>query len=278
MQIGLKEVKARCERDRFFTYSGFHDRLFVPIAVYLAWLSLRLGVSGNQVSWISGFVAVIGGFMLATNDTLLILIGSFGYIIWYLLDYVDGVVARIEGKGGISGQYIDWIMHVIAHTAIVSGICIGAMENTGAWLLPFVIMSIIASVLSFAKISMGWFAICMEQQQLISKNANIAKKDFAMNTLKETYLISFVRKVTVLFFHENYLIFSILLQHFYYCGLTYTFDLRIAFTIMAAVWFLPIQIYDIIKISDSGKIEQSYNSIFVLHEKPNLPADHFFEG
>ena len=25
--------------------------------------------------------------MLATNDTLLILIGSFGYIIWYLLDY-----------------------------------------------------------------------------------------------------------------------------------------------------------------------------------------------
>ena len=33
-------------------------------------------------------------------------------------------MARIEGKGGISGQYIDWIMHVIAHTAIVSGICI----------------------------------------------------------------------------------------------------------------------------------------------------------
>ena len=126
MRLSLDEVKTKCSKNRFFAYSGFHDRLFVPIAIYFIWLSLRLGLSGNTVSWISGFVAATGGLMLATNDPLIILIGSFGYIIWYLLDFVDGGVARIEGKGGMSGQYIDWMMHVISHTAIVSGLCLGA--------------------------------------------------------------------------------------------------------------------------------------------------------
>ena len=277
MRISLNEVKTICSKNRFFAYSGFHDRLFVPISIYFIWLSLRLGLSGNTVSWVSGFVAAIGGVMLAANDPLIILIGSFGYIIWYLLDYVDGGVARIEGKGGMSGQYIDWIMHVISHTAIVSGICLGAMHSAGTWLLPFVIMSIIASVLSFGKFSMGWFAICMEQQQLISKNAKIMQKDFAVSSSSETKIMFIARKITTLFFHENYLIFLVpfaALLHF--LELTSSFDLRIAFTIIAATVFLPIQIFDIIKITNSGKIEKTYNSLFILRDKPNLPDDHFF--
>ena len=279
MRLSLDEVKTKCSKNRFFAYSGFHDRLFVPIAIYFIWLSLRLGLSGNTVSWISGFVAATGGLMLATNDPLIILIGSFGYIIWYLLDYVDGGVARIEGKGGMSGQYIDWMMHVISHTAIVSGLCLGAMHSAGAWLLPFVIMGIIASVLSFGKFSMGWFAICMEQQQLISKNAKIIQKDFAVSSRSEIKIIFIARKITTLFFHENYLIFLIpTVALFYYFEFTYSFDLRIVFTIMAAVLFLPVQIIDIIKIADSGKIEKSYNSLFVSYDQPNLPDDHFFSG
>ena len=153
------------------------------------------------------------------------------------------------------------------------------MHSAGAWLLPFVIMGIIASVLSFGKFSMGWFAICMEQQQLISKNAKIIQKDFAVSSRSEIKIIFIARKITTLFFHENYLIFLIpTVALFYYFEFTYSFDLRIVFTIMAAVLFLPVQIIDIIKIADSGKIEKSYNSLFVSYDQPNLPDDHFFSG
>ena len=115
MRLSLDEVKTKCSKNRFFAYSGFHDRLFVPIAIYFIWLSLRLGLSGNTVSWISGFVAATGGLMLATNDPLIILIGSFGYIIWYLLDYVDGVRMDRRQRRYV-WSYIDWMMHVISHT------------------------------------------------------------------------------------------------------------------------------------------------------------------
>ena len=77
----------------------------------------------------------------------------------FLLDYVDGAVARYNGKGGVSGQYVDWIMHVISHVAIVAGICIGAMSSAGEWIYPFVILAVIASCLSYSKFSMAWFAI-----------------------------------------------------------------------------------------------------------------------
>ena len=135
------------------------DRLFVPVAIYIVWFCIRLGISGNTVSWLSALVAVLGAFLLTSSDSLVFLIGSFGYILWCLLDYVDGAVARFNDKGGVSGQYVDWIMHVIAHIAIMVGIAIGAMNNVGSWIYPFAILGIVAAGLVYAKFSMAWFAI-----------------------------------------------------------------------------------------------------------------------
>ena len=55
--LTLDEIRLKCSDGRFFEYSGFHDRFFVPIAIYVIWISLRLKLSGNQISWISGLVA-----------------------------------------------------------------------------------------------------------------------------------------------------------------------------------------------------------------------------
>ena len=44
MRLSLDEVKTNAKN--IFAYSGFHDRLFVPIAIYFIWLSLRLGLVG----------------------------------------------------------------------------------------------------------------------------------------------------------------------------------------------------------------------------------------
>ena len=118
----IKEIKKKCSEGRYFAYDSLWDRLFVPVAIYLVWLFVRFGVSGNAVSWLSALVAVLGAFLLTSSDSLVVLIGSFGYILWFLLDYVDGAVARFNGKGSVAGQYVDWIMHVIAHIAIITGI------------------------------------------------------------------------------------------------------------------------------------------------------------
>ena len=173
MKDSFKEVKEKSIKDRYFGYDDWWDRLFSPLAIYVTWACIRMGVSGNAVSWISAFIAVSGAFLLTSDDRLLVFIGSFGYILWYLLDYVDGAVSRYNKKAGVSGQYVDWIMHVISHVAVVAGISIGAMSSAGPWIYPFVILGVIASCLAYSKFSMAWFSICMEQQQRRAKDLDV---------------------------------------------------------------------------------------------------------
>ena len=62
-------------------------------------------------------MAILGGILIASNNSWLVFVGSFGYMMFYLLDYVDGGVARVQNKSGIGGQFIDLIMHLVSGVA-----------------------------------------------------------------------------------------------------------------------------------------------------------------
>ncbi len=281
MNISLNEIKNKCSKERYFAYDSLQDRMFVPVALYLVWFFVRIGVSGNAVSWLSAFVAVLGAFLLTSSDSLVILIGSFGYILWCLLDYVDGVVARLNDKGSVSGQYVDWIMHVIAHIAIIAGIAIGAMKSVGPWIYPFAILGIVAAGLAYAKFSMAWFAICMEYQQRQASGhdlQNRSKTEIVRTTGRLWLLFDWIRRLTVVIFHENWLIFLLPLfataQFFQVFG---TIDLRVVFTIVAGSLYFPVQVLEIHRLVIANRIQKGYSNLFSSNHTPDLPNDHFFK-
>jgi phosphatidylglycerophosphate synthase len=274
----VKEIKEISIRDRYFPQDTWWDHIFSPLSPYIAWVFIRLNISGNGVSWISGFSAIIGAILIASESPKLIFIGSFGYILFFQLDYVDGAVARFNKKSGISGQYVDWIMHVISHVAIVSGIAIGALGAAGSWLYPFVILGIIASCLVNAKYSMAWFAICMEQQQRRAKGVDVnMERDLTPPINLNWSVFNYMRKLSILIFHENYLIFWLpIVACLQFFELTGSYDLRILFTLVAAMLCFPVQILEIHRMVIEKRIENGYNSLFSSDEIPKLPEDHFF--
>jgi len=278
MSLTFNEVKNKCTQDRYFAYDTWQDRLFVPPAMCLVWIFVRIGISGNAVSWLSSFVAVLGAFLLTSNHSLVVFIGSFGYILWYLLDYVDGAVARFNGKGSVAGQYIDWIMHVISHVAIVAGISIGAMNNTGAWIYPFVILGIIASCLTYARFSMAWFAICMEQQQRREKGLEVLTGNKIVHvSSSKSFGFKYMRGLSILIFHENYLVFTLpVIAALELFNAVESIDFFIVFTITAGAVYFPVQIIEIHRLVVSGKIQNGYSELFSSDHVPNLPNDHFF--
>lgn len=278
MSYSLKEVKNKSIEDRFFEYDSWQDCLFVPPAMYVTWFCLKLGISGNLVSWLSGFVAVIGGYLLTYDNNFVVLIGSFGYILWYFLDYVDGAVARFNQKGSVAGQYIDWIMHVISHVAIVSGIALGAMNSTGTWILPFVILGIIASCLPYARFSMAWFSICMEQQQRRVKALPVQTNDEnTLSHVKIGYCYKYIRGLSIVIFHENYLIFTLpVVALLELLNVFVLFDLRVIFTVLAGTLYFFVQVLEIHRLVVNNKIQKAYAELFSPNHKPNLPDDHFF--
>ena len=279
MTVTIDEIKKKCSDERYFAYDSLQDRLFVPVAMYLVWLFVRIGVSGNAVSWLSALVAVLGAFLLTSSDSLVVLIGSFGYILWCLLDYVDGAVARFNGKGSVAGQYVDWIMHVIAHIAIIAGIAIGAMNSVGAWIYPFAILGIVAAGLTYAKFSMAWFAICMEQQQRRASSHDVQNRaKTEIMPASGRLWFDYIRRLTVVIFHENWLIFTLPLlaiaQFFQVFG---AIDLRVVFTIMAGSLYFPVQVLEIHRLVITKRIQRGYSELFSPDHIPDLPNDHFFK-
>jgi phosphatidylglycerophosphate synthase len=276
-KFSLNEVKEKCTEGRFFLYVDFHDRLFVPPAIFLMWFFLRIGWSGNAVTFLSGAFALAGGIMMSSSDPLMILIGSFGYILFYLLDYVDGGVARMRNQSGIGGQYIDWIMHVVAAVGIVGGLFAGALLASGSWIIPFGILAIVATTLSLDRYAFAWFSICMHYQQQRTKGIAVYSKEISYENRVFTSLNRFFRNLSSAIFHENYAIFllpCLATLHFF----TYSYidiDFRIIIIIFGGVIYFPVVLYDIWKMAVDGRIDNAYGKLFFANKIPNLPEDHF---
>ena len=277
----FKEVKAKCIEGRFFPYDNWRDKIFVPPSIFLIWIFVRLKWSGNSVSYLSGFFAIIGGILLATQNKTLIFIGSFGYAIFYLFDYVDGGVSRFNKSSGISGQYIDWLMHSISSIAIFSGIFYGALSNHTIWLVPFGILTLIACSLNLDKHSFAWFSICMHYQQECVKEIHIIPVPIIENNFKKksNFVFKLVRLISNFFFHENYAIFIIPIFAFINIFITDSnINFRVLFLLIGGVFFFPNVLIDIWRLSKNKSIEKRYNELFIENKTPILPEEHFFNN
>ena len=274
----LNEIKEISIRDRYYPYDTWSDFIFAPMSPYLAWLFIRLNISGNGVSWISGFSAILGGIFMASDSTTLVFIGSFGYLLFYQLDYVDGAVARLNKKTGVGGQYIDFIMHVISHIAIMSGLALGAISQVGSDIYPFAILALVAAGLNHSRISIAWFAIAMEQQKRKAKGIDILPVEPEWKTYREPHIIyECFRKFTVLVFHESCLIFVLPALAFTQLFLfTDMIDFRIMLISLAAVLYFPISVCEIVRLTDRNGVDEAYWKLFDKKSIPRVPDDHFF--
>ena len=275
--VSFKEVRDKCKEGRFFSYEGINDKIYSPVSVFLVWVFVRLGWSGNAVSVLSGIVAMAGAVLMATGNALLVVIGSFGYMLYYLLDYVDGGVARFRGSAGIGGQYVDWAMHVVSAVGFATGILAGAISVTGSWIIPFGVLTVVASALALDRYALGWFAICMHYQQQLVKNKENLKLEVETILSEPSLLFRICRKITALIFHENsaiYLLPVLAIGQFFFPIEGY--DFRVILIIAGGVIYFPVVLYDLVRMAKQGYIDKAYNNLFHDKSLPNLPNDHFF--
>jgi hypothetical protein len=95
------------EYERYLPLSRY---VFRPLGFLLTWLAIRLGLASETVSWISGFVALIGCLCLMSSQEQLLLIGISLLIFFNLLDCVDGSIARTMKTENPYGSFLDSVM------------------------------------------------------------------------------------------------------------------------------------------------------------------------
>ena len=262
---------------RFYEYSDFRDKFFIVLANPLAYLFYNLGLQANTVTLISGLISILGGIFLTSTNRWLVFGGSLCIPIFYLLDYVDGIIARLNKKNSVGGNYIDLIMHQVVAISISLGIFVGALKSVGEFIIPFGFFSVIASSFLLSRFSIGWFSIIFKffEQKSKHKLKPIFLKD---KIKKKNILISIILRLGALLFHEDYAIFSLPIIFFLNIFLHkyLFFDVRAFITIYGAVILFPSILLDIIYFSNN-KLDSNFNNLIDKEIEPDLPDILYFK-
>jgi phosphatidylserine synthase len=167
----IKELRNICRPDK---HQKFFIEFYNPIiSIYFTKLFINLNVSANTVTWIMILLAFIGNVLLIPNNYFISILGAIILLFAYLLDWVDGEVARyyrwksekkikkgytnseeikrsnIKNFESLKGGYLDSIFHALFFGLLPLVIGINAYLKTTNIL--FLILGFVTSILFLFK-------------------------------------------------------------------------------------------------------------------------------
>ena len=95
----IKKISAKYLSESMPDWKRKKDPILVhyvtrPISFYLSAILVNIGVTANEVSYFSGWVAIVGACCYLFNCHYMNIVGAVLVFFWLLLDCVDGNIAR----------------------------------------------------------------------------------------------------------------------------------------------------------------------------------------
>lgn len=90
-----------------FDAEHYFFRFYRPLSFPLTAILIRLGASANAVTAVGCILLLLAAVLLATGQ---LLSGALLYLLAYVLDFVDGNIARYTGKPSLFGKMIDGLV------------------------------------------------------------------------------------------------------------------------------------------------------------------------
>lgn len=105
-----------------------------PMALPVTWVLLPTGISAHAVTLITWATGMAAAGSFACGGSAGWLVGAALLELWYLLDHVDGQIARCRGCETLDGVALDYLMHHAVHVAVPCGIGLGLSSGaSSAW-------------------------------------------------------------------------------------------------------------------------------------------------
>ncbi len=118
----ITTLRAICHTGKLSKDRRLWYALSRKVSIYVTWLLLHTDVRPNQVTALTVVLAVLGVCLLAAPAPGLALWGAFALVAHFLLDKVDGDIARFRKLYSLPGVYLDDLGHSIAYGGIFVGL------------------------------------------------------------------------------------------------------------------------------------------------------------
>lgn len=141
----LAELELRCQKpDHRRSGNWMARRVSRPAALRITWIVHPWGISAHAMTLAALACAIAAAVAIARGDVAGWLVGVALLQLWYLLDHVDGQLARLHGAATLDGMQLDYLMHHLVNLVIPWGVGFGLMRTTGAvaWMVAGLVWSI----------------------------------------------------------------------------------------------------------------------------------------
>jgi len=147
-KVTIKQIRSTAQKpkDQEAYLAWFVHRRISPL---VTWVLAQTPVTPNAVTWSMFFVGFSGGILLSLKSPLLAFLGALCYQILYLLDCVDGELARVTKILSPIGEPLDRIMHYATDIALFTGTGMGLYFRTNQVFLLYVMLVIIVFHISY---------------------------------------------------------------------------------------------------------------------------------
>jgi phosphatidylglycerophosphate synthase len=189
---GLKQLNKTVQKPGYKIKGNWMARnLTRDMALPVTWVFLHFPVNANQVTFFSLVIALLSCFSFSLGIPSMMFVGAVFLQLWYLLDHVDGQIARYKKESSITGVYFDYITHYVVHMGVFMGIGIGAARNTGSntYLLAGIVsgVAIVFFMLTYDSMYKAFFAKIEKSGKISKRSDNIVEASIGKE--KKPFLI-----------------------------------------------------------------------------------------
>ncbi|MFF3308651.1 CDP-alcohol phosphatidyltransferase family protein [Streptomyces sp. NPDC002952] len=125
----LPEVRRITEKKRDAWWTVL---LVDPVATPLVrQVALRTRITPNQITWGAFLLGLASSVFFALGDWRWLVAGAFLYHLSFILDCMDGKVARLTGQGSVFGAWLDFVFDRIRVMVCAVALMAGQYQRTG---------------------------------------------------------------------------------------------------------------------------------------------------
>jgi len=136
-RLPLSELQRRCQKPEHPRVGNWMARrLSRPAAVRITRVVAPWGVSAGAATLAAWACGIAGAAAFGWGTVWGWLLGAAMLQLWYLLDHVDGQLARLRRTASLDGAELDYLMHHTINLLVPIGVGCGLFARTGEPLWP----------------------------------------------------------------------------------------------------------------------------------------------
>lgn len=134
VRVPLDQLERRCQKPghrRFGNWMAIH--VSRPAALRVTWVVSNWGLSPNIATCAAWAVGTLSAVAFGFGSAGAWLVGAGLLQLWYLLDHVDGQLARLHGVDSLDGVQLDYLMHHGINLCLPLGVGYGLGNGEPLW-------------------------------------------------------------------------------------------------------------------------------------------------